>query len=342
MTSNSRKRGILGLSWPTKLVGLMLLGAVWWSSGNTPSGAPERTESVPAAASAAGTATAETAERPVVFEGARAFTLQDQEGAEGGGDHGTGGGEEEHHLPASSFFLILVSILVAAKLLGELAERIGQPAVLGELVAGVLLGGSVLGIVPTEGFGGEVIHLLAEVGVAILLFEIGLETDLKEMFRVGASSAAVATVGVVLPFLLGFLYWILFFPAVSEAGHGVSHTLVAIFVGATLTATSVGITARVLTDLHLMHRSESRIIIGAAVIDDVLGLVILAVVAGLVQGDAVTALGIGKTFVVAVGFLVVAVVIGNMIAPQLFSLIDRMRVRGVLLVSALAFALVIA
>src|SRR5215216_6939678 len=91
--------------------------------------------------------------------------------------------------------------------MGELAERIGQPAVLGELLAGVLLGGSVLGVVPTAGAAGEVVHVLAELGVVLLLFEIGLETDLREMFRAGAASLAVASVGVALPFLFGFLYW---------------------------------------------------------------------------------------------------------------------------------------
>ena len=100
------------------------------------------------------------------------------------------------------FFLVLAAMLVAAKLLGELAERIGQPAVLGELVAGVLLGGSVLGVVPADGAEAELIHVLAELGVLLLLFEIGLETDLREMFRVGPASLAVAAVGVALPFAL--------------------------------------------------------------------------------------------------------------------------------------------
>src|SRR5919106_1824307 len=98
-------------------------------------------------------------------------------------------------------------MLVAAKLLGELAERLGQPAVLGELIAGVILGGSVLGIVPSHGPAGEVIHVLAELGVLLLLFEIGLETDLREMFRVGPASLAVAVVGIVLPFAFGYLFW---------------------------------------------------------------------------------------------------------------------------------------
>jgi Kef-type K+ transport system membrane component KefB len=162
------------------------------------------------------------------------------------------------------------------------------------------------------------------------------------MFRVGVASASVAAVGVLLPFLFGFIYWLLADPSVGAHPEGIDLSMVAIFVGATLTATSVGITARVLTDLRLMHRAESRIIIGAAVIDDVLGLVILAVVSGLAGGATVTAFGITRTFVVAVGFLVVAVMIGNFIAPKLFTLIDRMSVRGVLLVSAFSFALLFA
>jgi Kef-type K+ transport system membrane component KefB len=250
-----------------------------------------------------------------------------------------GHGEEPH---AADFFLILIAILVVAKVLGEGAERIGQPAVLGELIAGLLLGGSVLGIVPTVGPMAEIITILAEVGVAILLFEIGLETDLKEMFRVGVSSTTVALVGVILPFLLGFVYWYFADPAIGAAPEGITLTMVAIFVGATLTATSVGITARVLTDLKVMHRAESRIIIGAAVIDDVLGLVILAVVSSLAAGAAVSVFGVAQTLVVAVGFLVVAVVVGNFIAPRLFTVIDRMSVRGVLLVSAFSFALLFA
>jgi Kef-type K+ transport system membrane component KefB len=141
---------------------------------------------------------------------------------------------------------VLAAILVAAKLLGELAERIGQPAVLGELVAGVLLGASVLGVVPTGGVEAELIHALAELGVALLLFEIGLETDLREMFRVGPAALAVAVVGVALPFAFGYLFWR--YAPHAPSGNGDLVTA-AIFIGATLTATSVGITARVLADL---------------------------------------------------------------------------------------------
>jgi Kef-type K+ transport system membrane component KefB len=236
----------------------------------------------------------------------------------------------------AGFFLALAAILVAAKLLGELAERIGQPAVLGELVAGVLLGGSVLGIVPQAGPGGELMHVLAELGVLLLLFEIGLETDLREMFRTGPASLAVAVVGVLVPFGLGYAYWAYVpHPAASSA----DLTGAAIFVGATLTATSVGITARVLSDLHQMGTQEARIIIGAAVIDDVLGLVILSVVSGIAAGAAVSVLGIVRTLAVAVGFLVAAVLLGRFLMPKLFDVVVRMRVRFVLLAFAVAFAL---
>jgi Kef-type K+ transport system membrane component KefB len=235
--------------------------------------------------------------------------------------------------------LVLASILAAAKLLGELAERFGQPAVLGELLAGVLLGRSVLGIVPADGVEAELIHLLAELGVLLLLFEIGLETDLQEMFRVGAASLAVALVGVALPFAFGYLFWRYAPHAASGSG---DLTSAAIFIGATLTATSVGITARVLSDLGRMHTAEARIIIGAAVIDDVLGLVILSVVSGVAAGAAVSVLGILGTLAVAVGFLVVAVLLGRFLAPRLFDLINRMQVRYVLVVASVAFGLALA
>lgn len=239
-------------------------------------------------------------------------------------------------------FLVLIAILVASKVLGEAAERIRQPAVLGELIAGVVLGASVLGVLPTDGQVHEIVELLAEVGVAILLFEIGLETDVREMARVGGAATTVAVVGVAAPFLLGFLYWMIVQPSIGTHGPGITDTIVAVFVGATLTATSVGITARVLNDIGQLHAPESRVIIGAAVVDDVLGLVILAIVSGLAAGADLSLFGIIMTFVVAVGFLVVAVILGNLVAPRVFGVIDRMRVRGVLLVAAFSFALLFA
>lgn len=232
-------------------------------------------------------------------------------------------------------FLVLAVILLAARVAGEMFERLGQPAVLGELLAGVVLGTSVLGIVPTNQAtaDGAILHVLAELGVVILLFEIGLETDLRALFRVGVPALTVAGVGVALPFLFGYLFWHWYAGGAS---------LTAIFVGATLTATSVGITARVLADLGVIHTAEARIIIGAAVIDDILGLLILAVVEGLAATGTVSPGGVATVVALAVGFLALAMGLGLALAPRLFALVDRLRVRGALLAAALGFALLLA
>jgi Kef-type K+ transport system membrane component KefB len=219
------------------------------------------------------------------------------------------------HLDVPQFLGLLVVMLGAAKIGGALAQRIGQPAVLGELVAGVLLGGSVVGLVdPTT----EVLHLLAELGVVILLFEIGLETDLRQLMQVGGAATLVAAVGVGLPFVLGYaVCW----------GLGLG-SLVAVVAGATLTATSVGITARVLADLHRLHEPESHIILGAAVIDDVIGLVILAVVESLTRGHTVTVLGILQTTILAFGFLAGVLVLGRLVVPPLVRWVGQMDLPG--------------
>jgi Kef-type K+ transport system membrane component KefB len=240
------------------------------------------------------------------------------------------------------FLFVLAVMLVAGKFSGELFERIGQPAVLGELIAGALLGASALGVIPTAPDDSltEVVKILAEIGVLILLFEIGIETDLKQMFRTGAAATAVAVVGVLVPFGLGFAYWIS--PLVRAEFNIAGQWTTAIFVGATLTATSVGITARVLTDMKVMHSMEAKLIIGAAVFDDIIGLVLLGLVSALAAGATVSVMGVGRSLAVAVGFLVLAVAVGLAIAPKLFELVDRMRSRGVLLVTAFAFTLIIA
>src|SRR5438128_3235263 len=174
----------------------------------------------------------------------------------------------------------LACMLVIAKLGGEFFERIGQPAVLGELVGGIIIGNLVLfgfmGVEPLKT--NEVIGALAEIGVIILLFEVGLESDLKEMIEVGWSSLLVAVLGVIAPFFLGWMVAAYFIPDEPRLVH--------VFIGATLCATSVGITARVFKDLGKLSTREARIILGAAVIDDVLGLLILAVVAGAINAAA--------------------------------------------------------
>ena len=245
-------------------------------------------------------------------------------------------------VPVVRFLAILAGMLAAAKLAGEAFERLGQAPVLGELVMGILLGGSMLGVIPTGAADPltPVVALLAEVGVVVLLFEIGLATDLKSMVRVGGAASAVAVVGVTVPFALGALYWMS--PLHSEQPGQADLATTAVFVGATLTATSVGITARVLSDLNCLRTVEARLIVGAAVIDDVLGLVILGVVTGLASGAAISVLGVARLLAVAVGFLVAAVAVGLALAPRVFRAIERMRVRGVLLVSAFAFLLLLA
>jgi Kef-type K+ transport system membrane component KefB len=249
------------------------------------------------------------------------------------------------------FFIALALILIFSKVFGELAERIKQPSVLGELVAGIILGGSVLAVVPSvAGMAGyDTFHLLAEVGVAILLFEIGLETDLKDLIKVGFTSMLVAIVGVIVPFALGFAS-ILVFEKYGMLGNVDPNftILIAITVGATLTATSVGITARVLSDMNRLQSGEAKIILGAAVIDDILGLIILGVVSGLIEssesgiGVSVSAASVGIIFLKAFGFLFAAIIIGNLISKRLFNLVEKMRVRGVLLLSALSFAFIFA
>ena len=233
-------------------------------------------------------------------------------------------------LPVARFFLVLAAILIAGKLAGEAFERLGQPPVLGELLAGILLGRGLLGLIPVAHDDPltPVFTLLADAGVAVLLFEIGLEMDLKEMRRVGGGATAVALVGVALPFILGVLYDRFALPE-SLLEPGSDRMAVSVYIGAALTATSVGITARVLADLHRMRSTEARLILGAAVIDDVLGLVILGVVSGFVAGSVVTIVGVGESLAVAFGFLIVAVLVGVRLAPQVLEVVEHMRGRGV-------------
>jgi Kef-type K+ transport system membrane component KefB len=216
-------------------------------------------------------------------------------------------------------------MLIAAKLLGEVAERVKQPAVVGELIAGLILGPSLLGLVdPTS----PSIHLLAETGVVILLFSIGLETQLKQLMRVGITSTLVAVIGVALPFMGGFL-------ACKLLGLTQHQSIV---MGAALTATSVGITARVLGDLGTLQRPESQVILGAAVIDDVIGLIILAVVSQAVAGSVISLGSIAATTLFAFGFLAVALLVGSWLARPLMSALERWTRTEVVAITALAIA----
>jgi Kef-type K+ transport system membrane component KefB len=246
---------------------------------------------------------------------------------------------ESHGLLPATLIGVAV-MLVVAKIGGEIFERFGQSGVLGELVGGIALGNLVL-----FGFHGaeslrtnETIAALAELGVIILLFEVGLESDLKEMMEVGWSSLLVALLGVVAPFILGWTVSAYFIPNEGRLGH--------IFIGAVLCATSVGITARVFKDLGKLGTREARIILGAAVIDDVLGLLILAVVAGAIKaagaGTTLALLDIVLITVKALAFLVVAVVIGRFMMPRLLRGAGRFETRGVLLTFAISACFLLA
>ncbi len=226
--------------------------------------------------------------------------------------------------------LMLAVALVGAKLLGELCERWHQPAVLGEMVAGVLLGPSVAGLVDPNHTG---LHAMAEIGVMILLFHIGLETQLRKLAQVGSAAIVVALVGVVVPLGLGF--------GVAEL-LGLAR-LPALVIGAALTATSVGITARVLADLGRLQDPESQVVLGAAVLDDVVGLIILAVVTALVAGGNVTGLDVGRITLVAFGFIAAALLVGRLVVPPVFSRLARVTKDSSLAMIALmtAFALAI-
>ena len=223
----------------------------------------------------------------------------------------------------------LVAILIATKLLGAIAQRFGQPAVVGELIAGVLLGGSVLGILDPKD---PVIHALAELGVLVLLFEIGLHTDLRSLVKVGNEAITVALAGVVLPFGLGY-------GVAIALGLG---NIPAIVSGAALTATSIGISARTLSDLGRLDTPEGQIVLGAAVLDDIVGLVILSVVSGLVGGVALSMTGVAITTAVAIGFVIAALILGKILVPALFRAIDAVQASGTLGVAGLTFAFLLA
>lgn len=203
------------------------------------------------------------------------------------------------------FFFYLMIILLTARVFAELATRLQAPSVIGELLAGVVLGPSLLGWI--EPF--EVIKLMAEIGIILLLFEVGLETDAKRLAHTGTKSLVVAVAGFVLPLIFGFAlgYWVFDLSL-----------LVSLFIGGTLTATSIGITIRVLADLKRQHAPEGQIVLGAAVLDDVLGVVLLALLYEFSIGGGVSLVNAGKVLIFIAAFFVMAP-----IAAKLISLVIR-------------------
>ncbi len=264
--------------------------------------------------------------------------------------------------PIAPILIALILILAVAKLGGELFERMRMPAVLGELVGGVILGNLVLinpnwsffeplRAIPIQVQWAASIEILARLGVIILLFEVGLESTLQGMMKVGASSLLVAVLGVIAPTILGYGVSAIFvheLPArlARTVPGGFSLTYIHLFTGAILCATSVGLTARVFKDLGKLQLKEAQIILGAAVIDDVLGLVILAVVAGMVKaaelGRPLEAGVVLRLVSVSVLFLFGALLVGRLLVPRLMKQLARLRTSGVMLVSSLVFAFAMA
>ena len=302
------RRAVLALA----LLTLFLLGTGTFSPGTTAEANPEMASPAMAAEAAA-------------VEGSH------DDGGHGEDDHGGG-----HQSPVTPVLLALVIMLSAAKIGGEIAERLSQPSVLGELLAGVVIGnlGLMFGFYGLDFVGqNETIIILAEIGVILLLFEVGLESSVHEMLSVGTSSLLVAILGVVAPFFLGW--------GVSSWLLPEEDLLVHLFIGATLCATSVGITARVLSDLGKTQARESKIILGAAVIDDVLGLVILAVVSGVITAANTGGTLAGTDVLLIVGkaaiFLIGALVLGAWLSPRLFHFASRLQIKGMLLTVSLLF-----
>ena len=235
--------------------------------------------------------------------------------------------------------LALAFAIVCAKLAGELIERLGQPAVLGELIVGILAGNAPLLWGPDLSVlaSSETLTVMAELGAVLLLFHVGLESTPKEMMAVGGRAALVAVVGVVTPMLLGFGVGALLRPQEPWMLHA--------FLGAMLAATSVGITARVLKDAGMLRAPFARIILGAAVIDDVLGLLVLAVVSGIIAaagtGTALSAASVASILAKALAFLIGALLVGSLISPRLFRGALALRSRGVVLALSLGFCFIL-
>ena len=270
---------------------------------------------------------------------------------------------ENAPLVLAGVLLSLVVIYLASKIGGELSNNIGLPPVLGELVGGVVVGVSALhllvfpesgadssssvimsflqstaGLSPDAGVGvfqtqSEVVSVLAELGVIILLFEIGLESNFRELMDVGIQAVLVAVVGVVVPFAAGTAGLMILFgiPAVP-----------AIFAGAALTATSIGITSKVLSELGRLNSKEGQIILGAAVIDDVIGIIVLAVVASLAKTGKVDVSNVFYLIISASAFLIGAILLGKVFNKSFMMIAEKLKTRGSLVIPAFIFAFIMA
>jgi Kef-type K+ transport system membrane component KefB len=239
---------------------------------------------------------------------------------------------------SSTLFLLLFAVLLLSGKIGSIIEKIGLPAVLGELTAGILLSGlayfgvEALRAIPQQ----EVFIFLAELGAIILLFKIGLESNIAKLSKVGINATLVAATGVITPFLVGsYFLGPLLFPDASSVAH--------MFIGASLVATSVGITASVFSDLKILKLHPCQTVLGAAVIDDVLGLFVLAIVSAIAANGAVDLNFMVVLALKAFGFLAGAIALGNVLAKSLSRFFASINTNtGMKLSIAFSFALVYA
>lgn len=216
-----------------------------------------------------------------------------------------------------TFFLYLIIILLSARFLGEIAAHLGVPSVIGEILAGIILGPSLLGLIEPH----DILKLLAEIGVILLLFEVGLDTDISELKKTGRKAALVALVGFVSPFILGFI-----------VSYNIFHLelLPSLFIGGTLTATSIGITIRVLTDLNKQHTHEAQVVLGAAVIDDIMGVILLALLYEFSTDGGITYQNTSRVIIFVAIFMVMAPVMAKLMSRLIKKLDSISQTRGVI------------
>jgi len=228
-----------------------------------------------------------------------------------------------------NFLLQIAAIILTARVFAEIAAWLGAPSIVGELCAGIVLGPSLLGVIEPN----AVINLLAEIGIILLLFEVGLETDIGRLVSSGGKAATVAVAGFIFPFILGF---------------GLSHSvfslplLPALFVGGTLTATSIGITVRVLADVGRHRSNEGQVVLGAAVLDDLLGIFLLAVLYQLSTAGTVDVWSIGRIVLYVSIFFFAAPVVAKLVAPLIKHFHNRSDIPGMIPIVLVALVLIFA
>jgi len=229
-------------------------------------------------------------------------------------------------MQAHDFFLILLLILLGARIFAEIFQRIGLPPVLGELAAGIFLGPTLMGWVTLN----DTIKLLAEIGIILLLFDVGLETDLKRLKESGWTAVVVAVGGFFLPFALGA--W------VSYSFFDIS-LITSLFIGGTITATSIGITVRVLKDLKKSQSIEGEIVLGAAVLDDIFGVILLAILYDFSQSGEVNLLDTGKIFLFITVFFILAPIAAKLMAVLIHKYDSQTSYPGLIPVSIISLVL---